>query len=119
MTKKYQVTELDKVLQKAKEGFPEWTNEKQLEWQLERQEKFNKEKLERMAVKNAELYTDNVLLKRELEEYRNLKSEVHYDIEKVWMFDATLTKDLSAYQKRKRNEAIERVFYKIANQWID
>jgi hypothetical protein len=57
-------------------------------------------------------------LENQLEEHRKLQSEVHSDIEKVWMYDATLTKDLSAYQKRKRSEAIERVFYKIANQWI-
>ena len=55
----------------------------------------------------------------ELLQTRILQSEVHSDIEKVWMYDATLTKDLSAYQKRKRSEAIERVFYKVANQWID
>jgi ABC-type siderophore export system fused ATPase/permease subunit len=100
-----------------------------------------------MAEEKAKLYTDNVLLKREieelkikassksmahicmqddadtyyiqLEEYRKLQSAVHSDIEKVWMYDATLTKDLSAYQRRKRSEAIERVFYKIANKWID
>jgi hypothetical protein len=113
MTKKYQVTELEQV-----KGFRECTNEDQLEHQLRFQEESHKKALERMAIKNAELYTDNVLLKRELEEYRNLQSEVHSDIEKVWMYDATLTKDLSAYQKRKRSEAIERVFYKIANQWI-
>lgn len=125
----------------------EWTNEKQLEWELKRKEESHKKALERMAMEKAQLYTDNVLLKREieelkikassksmahicmqddadryfieLEEYRNLKDEVHSDIEKVWMFDATLTKDLSAYHKRKRSEAIERVFYKIANEWID
>jgi len=156
------ITELEKV-----KGFSEWTNEKQLEHQLRFQEESHKKALERMAVKNAELYTDNVLLKREIEElkkpnhyemgnellmrdieelktelskknmaricmeddaetyysqlkdYKNLQSEVHSDIEKVWMYDSTLTKDLSAYQKRKRSEAIERVFYKIANEWID
>jgi hypothetical protein len=82
MPTKYQVTELDKVLQKAKEGFPEWTNEKQLEHQLRFQEESHKKALERMAVKNAELYTDNVLLKRQikdlesqLEKYRKLQSE--------------------------------------------
>jgi vancomycin resistance protein YoaR len=173
MTKKYQVTELDKVVEQVK-GFNEWTNEDQLEHQLRFQEESHKKALERMAVKNAELYTDNVLLKREIEtlqtqlkkgmsileeelsqtellkreieelktelskknmaricmeddaetyysqlkDYKNLQSEVHSDIEKVWMYDSTLTKDLSAYQKRKRSEAIERVFYKIANQWI-
>ena len=58
-------------------------------------------------------------LENELQEYRKLKSEVDSDIQKVWMFDTTLTKDLSTYQRRKRSEIIERVFYKIANQWID
>jgi uncharacterized small protein (DUF1192 family) len=173
MATKYQVTELDKVVEQVK-GFSEWTNEDQLEHQLRFQEESHKKALERMAVKNAELYTDNVLLKKEIEtlqtqlkkgmtileeelsqtellkreieelktelskknmaricmeddaetyysqlkDYKNLQSEVHSDIEKVWMYDSTLTKDLSAYQKRKRSEAIERVFYKIANQWI-
>jgi hypothetical protein len=55
----------------------------------------------------------------ELLQTRIIQSEVHSDIEKVWMYDATLTKDLSPYQRRKRSEAIERVFYKVANQWID
>ena len=147
MATKYQVTELDRVLQQAKEGFPEWTNEKQLEWELSRQKQSHQLAMENLALKNSELYTDNVLLKRqieelkikvsaksmahicmqddadtyyiELDEYRKLQNEVHGDIEKVWMYDATLTKDLSAYEKRKRSEAIERVFYKIANQWID
>ena len=54
---------------------------------------------------------------RELIDLQTLKCEVHSDIEKVWMYDATLTKDLSSYQKRKRSEAIERVFYKVANEW--
>jgi len=60
----------------------------------------------------------NSKLQSELKEYRKLQSEVHSDIEKVWMYDTTLTKDLSPYQKRKRSEVIERVFYKIANEWI-
>jgi chromosome segregation ATPase len=160
MATKYQVTELDRALEQFKRT-DEWTNEKQLEWQLRRSEESAIKQLQRMAEEKAELYTDNVLLKRDIEvlktqlkkgkdlisklqkreethkhivpnlqawrdrhadtikEYDNLKSECHSDIEKVWMFDATLTKDLSAYHKRKRSEAIERVFYKIANQWID
>ena len=67
MAKKYQPTELDRVLEKLKEQPEwEWTNEDQLEHQLQSQEVFHKKALEAMAVKNAELYTDNVLLKREI-----------------------------------------------------
>lgn len=75
MTKKYQPTELDRVLQQTKEIFPEWTNEQQLEYQLEIQKEFHKKSLERKSLENVELYTDNVLLKREIEE---LKKPNHY-----------------------------------------
>jgi len=146
MATKYQVTELDKALQQFK-GQSEWTDEQQKDWELRRKVESLEKQLQRVNKKKVELYTDNILLKRQiaelkikvsaesmahicmqddadtyyiqLEEYRKLQSEVHGDIEKVWMYDATLTKDLSAYEKRKRSEAIERVFYKIANQWID
>ena len=67
MTKKYQPTELDRVLQQTKEIFPEWTNEQQLEYQLEIQKEFHKKSLERKSLENVELYTDNVLLKRKVE----------------------------------------------------
>ena len=67
---------------------------------------------------NEQIVVDRELM-RELIDLQTLKTEVHYDIEKVWMYDATLTKDLSSYQKRKRSEAIERVFYKVAKEWID
>lgn len=67
---------------------------------------------------NEQIVVDRELM-RELIDLQTLKTEVHYDIEKVWMYDATLTKDLSSYQKRKRSETIERVFYKVANEWID
>ncbi len=73
MPTKYQVTELDKVLQKAKEGFPEWTNEKQLEHQLRFQEESHKKALERMAIENSDLYVETVLLKRQI---RSLQSEL-------------------------------------------
>lgn len=53
----------------------------------------------------------------ELEHYRKLKSEVIKSIERVWMFDSS--GELSADDKLMRQSAIERVFYKIANQWID
>lgn len=67
---------------------------------------------------NEQIIVDRELM-RELIDLQILKTEVNSDIEKVWMYDATLTKDLSSYQKRKRSEAIERVFYKVANEWID
>lgn len=54
---------------------------------------------------------------QELEEYRKLKSEVHNDIEKVWMYDTS--KPLNEIGEIERLKLIEKVFYKIANQWID
>ena len=56
-------------------------------------------------------------LETELEEYRKLKSSVHSDIEKVWMFDGA--GPLDDRRNSDRVKLIERVFYKIANQWID
>jgi hypothetical protein len=120
---KYQVTELDKVVEQVK-GFSEWTNEDQLEHQLRFQEESHKKALERKSIENVELYTNNVLLKRkvkdlesQLEEYRKLQSEVHRDIERVWMYDSSY--GLDDNQTIDRDTCIERVFYKIANQWID
>ena len=57
-------------------------------------------------------------LETELEEYRKLKSSVHKDIEKVWMFDSSFSLTPNEDIK-ERSELIEKVFYKIANQWID
>jgi hypothetical protein len=73
MSKKYQKTELDRVLQQAKEGFPEWTNEKQLEYQLRFQEESHKKQLERKSIENSDLYVETVLLKRQI---RSLQSEL-------------------------------------------
>ena len=157
MATKYQVTELDRALEQFK-GIDEWTNEQQLEWKLKRSEESAIKELQRMAEEKAKLYTDNVLLKREVEElkkpnhyemgnellmrdikvlktkvkkgkdlisklqselteYRNLKSECHKDIEKVWMYDAD--GNLDRDDILKRDYLIEKVFYTIANQWID
>jgi len=44
----------------------EWTNEQQLEYQLRFQEESHKKQLERKSLENVELYTDNVLLKRQI-----------------------------------------------------
>ena len=55
---------------------------------------------------------------QELEEYRKLKSETHRDIEKVWMYDSSFSLTPNEDIK-ERSELIEKVFYKIANQWID
>jgi chromosome segregation ATPase len=156
--KKYQVTELDRALEQFK-GTSEWTNEKQLEWELKRKEESHKQELERMAKERAELYVENVLLKRkvkaikenqkvlqtqleelktqlsmknmaricmeddaeryysELKDYKNLQSEVHKDIEKVWMYDSS--HPLNDVGEIERTKLIERVFYKIANEWLD
>ena len=56
-------------------------------------------------------------LETELKEYRKLKSAVHKDIEKVWMYDSSY--GLDDNQTIDRDACIEAVFYKVANQWID
>jgi hypothetical protein len=89
------ITELEKSKELDK-GFREWTNEDQLEHQLRFQEESHKKALERMAVKNAELYTDNVLLKREIEE---LKKPNHYE-----MGNELLMRDI---------EVLKRVYYEV------
>jgi hypothetical protein len=53
----------------------------------------------------------------ELGRYSKLKSEIHKDIEKVWMYDTS--QPLSESSEIERLKLIERVFYKIANEWID
>jgi len=57
------------------------------------------------------------LLEQELQEYRKLKSAVHKDIEKVWMYDSSY--GLDDNQTIDRDACIEAVFYKVANEWID
>jgi len=56
-------------------------------------------------------------LETQLQEYRKLRSEVHTDIEKVWMYDSSFP--LNKVSMEERAKLIERVFYKIANEWID
>jgi len=56
-------------------------------------------------------------LETQLQEYRKLQSEVHTDIEKVWMYDSSFP--LNEVSMEERAKLIERVFYKIANEWID
>ena len=73
MGKKYQPTELDRVLQQSKQMFPEWTNENQLEYQLQIQKEFHQKQLERMSIENSDLYVETVLLKRQI---RSLQSEL-------------------------------------------
>ena len=121
--KKYQVTELDKVLEQFK-GIGEWTDEQQKDWELRRKIESLTSQLEKVNNKKVELYTDNILLKREitqlktqLESYRKLQSECHRDIERVWMYDSSY--GLDDNQTIDRDSCIERVFYKIGNQWID
>ena len=66
---------------------------------------------------NEQIVVDKELM-QELIDNKILRSEVHKDIEKVWMFDSSfsLTPDEDI---KERTELIEKVFYKIANEWID
>ena len=68
---------------------------------------------------NAKINVNKMIeeLETELEEYRKLKSAVHKDIEKVWMYDSPY--GLDDNQTIDRDACIEAVFYKVANQWID
>ena len=137
--KNYQVTELDRVLQQAKEGFPELEEPNHYKMGndllmrdievLKIQVKKGKEFISQLQKQNEDLKLQVSLLEDgltpigelnefiELEEYRKLKSEVHKDIEKVWMFDSA--GPLDDRRNSDRVKLIERVFYKIANQWID
>jgi hypothetical protein len=54
---------------------------------------------------------------QELEQYNKLRSEVFDDIRKVWMYDSSFP--LNEVSMEERAKLIERVFYKIANEWID
>jgi hypothetical protein len=54
----------------------------------------------------------------QLEDYKKLQSEVHKDIERVWSIDS-YTHFISTDDVKERSEIIERVFYKIANEWLD
>jgi len=56
-------------------------------------------------------------LEEQLKDYKNLQSEVHKDIEKVWMYDSSFP--LNEVSMEERAKLIERVFYKIANEWLD
>ena len=174
MATKYQVTELDRALKQFKRT-DEWTNEKQLEWQLRRSEESAIKKLERMAQEKSNLYVENVLLKKsmskkeeeieelkqaihlyhdelkkpnhyemgnellmrdiktlktkvkkgkelisklqsELTEYRNLKNTLHPLIERLWAIDSG---DPLQIIKGEKEEIINTIAYRIANEWID
>jgi hypothetical protein len=54
---------------------------------------------------------------QELEQYNKLRSEVFDDIRKVWMYDTS--QPLNESSEIERAKLIERVFYKVANEWID
>lgn len=54
---------------------------------------------------------------QQLEQFNKLRSEVHKDIEKVWMYDGSFP--LNQISMEERAKLIERVFYKVANEWID
>ena len=65
---------------------------------------------------NEQIVVDRELM-RELIDLQTLKTEVHSDIERVWMYDAD--GDLDNDDRLKRDYLIEKVFYTIANEWID
>jgi hypothetical protein len=54
---------------------------------------------------------------QQLEQFNKLRSEVFDDIRKVWMYDTS--QPLSESSEIERLKLIERVFYKVANEWID
>ena len=83
-----------------------------------------KEQMLQIEIKELKDYIKD--LRNELEEYRKLKSEVHFGIERVWSIDTypSLNSDggdtkLLKKLKKERSEIIEEIFYKIANQWLD
>lgn len=71
----------------------------------------------RVIEKELSLVDEITELETQLQEYRKLRSEVHTDIEKVWMYDSSFP--LNKVSMEERAKLIERVFYKIANEWID
>lgn len=63
---------------------------------------------------------------RQLKEFQDLQASVYRDIEKVWQIDSSGEYDeklnLIGYtieEAKERTEIIERVFYKIANEWLE
>jgi hypothetical protein len=71
----------------------------------------------RVLEKELSMVDKIIELETQLQEYRKLRSEVHTDIEKVWMYDSSFP--LNEVSMEERAKLIERVFYKIANKWID
>ena len=53
----------------------------------------------------------------QLKAYKELQSKVHSDIEKVWGYDS-LGEPLTEIQTKERIKIIERVFYRIAKEWL-
>jgi hypothetical protein len=71
----------------------------------------------RVLEKELSMVDKIIELETQLQEYLKLRSEVHTDIEKVWMYDSSFP--LNEVSMEERAKLIERVFYKIANEWID
>jgi hypothetical protein len=71
----------------------------------------------RVLEKELSMVDKIIELETQLQEYLKLRSEVHTDIEKVWMYDSSFP--LNEVSMEERAKLIERVFYKIANKWID
>jgi hypothetical protein len=134
MATKYQVTELDRALQQAKQEFPELEEPNHYKMGndllmrdikvLKTQLKKAKDLISKLQIKASSKSMAHICMQDDadryyiqLDQYRNLKSECHKDIEKVWMYDSSY--GLDDNQTIDRDACIERVFYKIANQWID
>jgi hypothetical protein len=120
MATKYQVTELDRVLQQAKEVFPK--SEEPNHYKMGNDLLMRDIEVLKTKVKKGKDLISK--LQSELTDYRNLKSECHKDIEKVWMYDTSIdysekNRSLAEKDSKERSKIIERVFYKIANEWID
>ena len=94
-------------LHKFKDTIELWDTITKLESDIQQWISFNKDK-------EHQIY----LLEQELKEYRKLQSEVHLGIERVWSIDS-YDYSTNPYDVKERSEIIERVFYKIANKWID
>jgi hypothetical protein len=80
-----------------------------------------REKLSEIPIKNLTRWNDERRitihkLENQLESYHKLQSEVLMDIEQVWMYDSSFP--LNKVNMEERSKLIERVFYKVGNEWI-
>ena len=126
MATKYQVTELDRVLQQTKEGFPKseepnhykMGNEflmrdiEVLKKKIQELEK--REETHKHIVPNLQAWKDRHA--DTIKEYDNLKSALFPLIERLWAIDSG---DPLQIIKGEKKEIINTIAYRIANEWID